>query len=73
MIEIIDSKLCYLCEVEFSDPKEYSYTFSFHDRKSYFRRYPEPERLKVLKEMYSIKPLQEISDLISELSQGKLF
>lgn len=61
----------YLVEVEFSNPKEYNYTFSVGET-HYFRTYPNKERLKVLKEMYSMKPLKIIKEKINEYSQTKL-
>lgn len=62
----------YLVEVEFSNPKEYSYTFSVGDT-HYFKRYKQESRLKVLKVMYSLSRIKDIEEQIDKYSQGKLF
>jgi hypothetical protein len=72
IIEQKNNNGIYLVEVEWSNPKEYNYTFSVGEA-HYFRTYPKKERLKVLNEMYSMKQLKVIKDKILEYSQQTLF
>lgn len=60
----------YLVEVKW--PNEYGYIFSVGTT-HYFRKYPKQERLKVLHEMYSMKPLKVIKEQIIKYSQQTLF
>jgi hypothetical protein len=72
IIEQKNNNGIYLVEVYIEAYKEYKYTFSL-GKKHYFRTYKKESRLKVLKEMYSMKPLKVIKNKIAKYSQGTLF